>query len=159
VGWDANRLAMVLAVLETRCGLVIGPRDIYLNVAGGLKVGEPAADLAVAGALVSSVLDVPLPHDAVLFGEIGLAGEVRQVAQAGARLKEASKLGFTQALVPPAGDLDQPGGLELIELRRLIDLVERLDLAGRGSRAARPPGARSRASAPAGGSRGLADLE
>ena len=137
VGWDANRLAMVLAVLETRCGLVVGPCDIYLNVAGGLKVGEPAADLAVAAALVSSLFDVPLPREAVLFGEIGLAGEVRQVAQAGARLKEASKLGFTQALIPPAGDLDRPGGIEVVELRRLLDLVERLDRCARTG--SRPP--------------------
>ena len=77
VGWDGARLAMLLAVLEARCGLAIGARDVYLNVAGGLRIGEPAADLAVAAALVSSLLDRPVPATAVIFGEVGLAGEVR----------------------------------------------------------------------------------
>jgi DNA repair protein RadA/Sms len=100
VGWDAARLAMVLAVLETRCGLVFGNRDVYLNVAGGLRIAEPAADLAVAAALVSSLCDRPVPADCVVFGEIGLSGEVRAVSQTEARLKESRKLGFTRALTP-----------------------------------------------------------
>ncbi len=100
VGWDSSRLAMVLAVLETRCGLGFGGRDVYLNVAGGLKISEPAADLAVAAALVSSMLDTPLPPKTVVFGEIALSGDIRPVARMGARLKEAGKLGFTRAIAP-----------------------------------------------------------
>jgi DNA repair protein RadA/Sms len=100
VGWDSSRLSMVLAVLDARCGLALSGNDVYLNVAGGLRIGEPAADLAVAAALVSSATDMPVAADMVVFGEIGLSGEVRAVAQADARLKEAAKLGFAQALVP-----------------------------------------------------------
>ncbi len=97
VGWDGNRLAMILAVLEQRLGLRFSDKEVYLNVAGGLRINEPAADLAVAAALISSLHDKPVPQDAVLFGEIGLSGEVRQVSRADARLKEAEKLGFAQA--------------------------------------------------------------
>lgn len=122
VGWDGNRLAMLLAVLETRCGLVVGPRDVYLNVAGGLRVQEPAADLAVAAALVSAALAAPLPRGLVLFGEVGLSGEVRSVAQASARLKEAAKLGFVRAMVPALGE-GGPPELRLHEIRRLADLT------------------------------------
>jgi DNA repair protein RadA/Sms len=93
---------MILAVLETRCGLGFGGRDVYLNVAGGLKISEPAADLAVAAALVSAMFDVALPEDCVAFGEIALSGDVRPVSRADARLKEAEKLGFSQAFVPRA---------------------------------------------------------
>ncbi len=106
VGWDASRLNMVIAVLETRCGLALGGHDIYLNVAGGLRVSEPAADLAVATALVSSLSGEPVPADAVVFGEIGLSGEVRAVAQRDLRLKEAAKLGFRQAWVPRQAKTD-----------------------------------------------------
>jgi DNA repair protein RadA/Sms len=97
IGWDTNRLAMILAVLESRCGLSYANRDIYLNVAGGLKVNEPAADLAVAAALISALKNRPSPEGSVYFGEIGLAGEVRAVNHNEIRLKEAEKLGFTQA--------------------------------------------------------------
>jgi DNA repair protein RadA/Sms len=100
IGWDGNRLAMVLAVLDARCGLAIGGSDIYLNVAGGLRITEPAADLAVAAALISGATQHPVPADTVVFGEVGLSGEVRPVAQAEARLKEAGKLGFTGAWMP-----------------------------------------------------------
>ncbi|MDD4519692.1 MAG: DNA repair protein RadA [Alphaproteobacteria bacterium] len=100
VGWDMNRLSMVLAVLESRCGLVIGQKDIFLNVAGGMKISEPAADLAVAAALISAFTGKPVPPQSVLFGEIGLSGEIRAVAQSDLRLKESEKLGFTEALVP-----------------------------------------------------------
>ena len=93
---------MVLAVLESHGGLKLGQYDIYLNVAGGLRVAEPAADLAAAAALVSSLTGAPLPHDAVYFGEIALSGSVRPVAHAGLRLKEAAKLGFARAFAPPA---------------------------------------------------------
>ncbi|HXM85166.1 MAG TPA: DNA repair protein RadA [Stellaceae bacterium] len=101
VGWDGNRLAMVLAVLEARCGVPIGANDIYLNVAGGLRISEPAADLAVAAALVSALVHEPVAADTVVFGEIGLSGEIRPVSQTEARLKEAEKLGFVSALTPP----------------------------------------------------------
>jgi DNA repair protein RadA/Sms len=100
VGWDSGRLSMVMAVLDARCGLGFGGFDVYLNVAGGLRVSEPAADLAVAAALISSLSDVPVPAETVIFGEISLAGEVRPVAQADARLKEAEKLGFVRAWLP-----------------------------------------------------------
>ncbi|HXY98761.1 MAG TPA: DNA repair protein RadA [Stellaceae bacterium] len=128
VGWDGNRLAMVLAVLEARCGVQIGLNDIYLNVAGGLRIAEPAADLAVAAALVSALSLKPVPAETVVFGEIGLSGEVRPVGQAEVRLKEAAKLGFGAALVPPYRGRDKersaPAGIRLHELRHLRHLVE-----------------------------------
>ena len=101
VGWDLGRLNMLLAVLEARCGLVLNNRDIYLNIAGGLKITEPAADLAVATAVVSSLTQKPVPADMVVFGEVGLSGEARAVPQMDLRLKEASKLGFGKAMMPP----------------------------------------------------------
>ncbi|MGH1374928.1 MAG: DNA repair protein RadA [Alphaproteobacteria bacterium] len=100
LGWDNNRLAMIVAVLETRCGISLSSHDIFLNIAGGIRINEPAADLAVAAALISALSTVPLPADTVFFGEIGLAGEVRQVAQPDVRLKESSKLGFERATIP-----------------------------------------------------------
>jgi DNA repair protein RadA/Sms len=100
VGWDSARLAMVLAVLEARCGLIFAGHDVYLNVAGGLRIAEPAADLAVAAALLSALSERAMPPDCVVFGEIGLAGEVRPVGQPELRLKEAQKLGFARAVVP-----------------------------------------------------------
>jgi DNA repair protein RadA/Sms len=129
VGWDGNRLAMVTAVLDARCGLSLGGRDIYLNVAGGLRIGEPAAELAVAAALVSALTERAVPPDAVVFGEIGLAGEVRAVSQMDARLKEAGKLGFTAALAPPrrGGAKSRVGDVavtEIAHLRQLVDLFE-----------------------------------
>ena len=106
VGWDSGRLAMVLAVLEARCGFNISNRDIFLNVAGGLKIAEPAADLAVAAAIVSSALDVALPAKGVVYGEISLSGDVRPVGRSDARLKEAAKLGFDEAIAPQAAAED-----------------------------------------------------
>jgi DNA repair protein RadA/Sms len=106
VGWDPNRLSMVIAVLEAHCGVRLATHDVYLNVAGGLRIVEPAADLAVAAALVSSLTGAALPADAVYFGEISLSGVVRPVAQAPARLKEAQKLGFTRAVIPQAARAD-----------------------------------------------------
>lgn len=102
VGWDSNRLAMILAVLEARCGMNFSAQDVYLNIAGGLKISEPAADLAVAMAVISSLTNKPLPSDMVIFGEIGLSGEIRAVSQPSLRLKEACKLGFNNAIVPPS---------------------------------------------------------
>jgi DNA repair protein RadA/Sms len=131
VGWDGNRLAMILAVLEARCGVAIGMNDIYLNVAGGLRITEPAADLAVAAALVSALTLQPMPPATVTFGEIGLSGEVRPVGQSEARLKEASKLGFTAALAPPrrgrAKERAPGGGMTLREITHLRQLVEVFD--------------------------------
>lgn len=101
VGWDLSRLSMILAVLEARYGIVLSNKDIYLNIAGGLKITEPAADLAVAMAVLSSLMKKPVPADMVVFGEIGLSGEIRGVAQPDLRLKEAAKLGFESALIPP----------------------------------------------------------
>jgi DNA repair protein RadA/Sms len=102
VGWDAGRLAMVLAVLEARCGLSFSSSEVYLNIAGGYRVQDPAADLAVAAALISALSERPVPADAVAFGEIALSGEIRPVAHGALRLKEAGKLGFNRALVPGA---------------------------------------------------------
>lgn len=123
VGWDSGRLAMVLAVLEARCGLGFGGRDVYLNVAGGLKIAEPAADLAVAAALISSFLDTPLPGDGVVFGEIALSGDVRPVGRTEARLKEAAKLGFNRALAPNGAD---GAGLRIDSVDTVQALVRRL---------------------------------
>jgi DNA repair protein RadA/Sms len=133
VGWDQARLAMVLAVLEARCGLALGGYDVYLNVAGGLRIGEPAADLAVAAALVSSRLDRPVPAGMVVFGEIGLGGEVRAVGQVEQRLKEAEKLGFTDALMPPLGNRRKgpASKLQLHPIDHLSKLVERFAKAPR----------------------------
>ena len=100
IGWDPNRLAMIVAVLETRVGVQISSCDIFLNIAGGIRINEPAADLAVAAALISALQGQPLPAETIFFGEIGLAGEVRQIAQPDLRLKEASKLGFREAVIP-----------------------------------------------------------
>ncbi len=128
IGWDSGRLSMLLAVLETRCGLKLAMHDVYLNVAGGLRVTEPAADLAVAAALISALQDVPTDPAMVFFGEIGLSGELRQVAQAELRLKEAAKLGFAKAASPKrvaggASRLSVPPTLGLVELGHLTDLV------------------------------------
>ena len=132
VGWDSGRLAMVMAVLDARCGLSLGGNDVYLNVAGGLKISEPAADLAVAAALISAISGRPLPANSVTFGEVGLSGEIRQVSQSDVRLKEAAKLGFEKALMPrrkktAPGDHDEPAApLAVVEIARLADLVELL---------------------------------
>lgn len=107
VGWDSSRLAMILAVLESHCAVRFGSHDVYLNVAGGYRISEPAADLAVAAALVSSLAGIALPADCVYFGEVSLSGAVRPVAHAGQRLKESEKLGFSRAVVP-AGTADVP---------------------------------------------------
>lgn len=132
VGWDNARLSMVLAVLEARCGVVIGPNDVYLNVAGGLRIGEPAADLAVAAALVSSLTGTPVPADTVVFGEIGLSGEVRGVSQTELRLKEADKLGFARAIMPAqVGRRRRNKGLyHGPELRQIEHLAELLSILG-----------------------------
>jgi DNA repair protein RadA/Sms len=133
VGWDPSRLSMVLAVLEAHCGVKLGGHDVYLNVAGGLRIQEPAADLAVAAALVSSLANAPLRADAVYFGEVSLSGAIRPVTQGPARLKEAAKLGFTRAVVPEAArtETGEPG-LKVTDLASLSNLVA--EIAARSTR-------------------------
>ena len=127
VGWDSNRLAMVLAVLEARCGINLSSQDVYLNIAGGLRITEPAADLAVALAVISSLSNKPLPADMVVFGEIGLSGEIRAVSQPSLRLKEAKKLGFAGAITPPARSSEKKNdtGINIHQIgnvQRLVNL-------------------------------------
>ena len=129
VGWDSARLAMVIAVLDARCGLSLAGRDVYLNVAGGLKIGEPAADLAIAGAILSAVGDRPTPNGTVMFGEIGLSGEVRGVSQTSQRLKEATKLGFARAMTPP--NSAHPSAIEFgIQIQEIAHLRSLLAMFG-----------------------------
>ena len=134
VGWDPSRLSMVLAVLEAHCGVKLSGHDVYLNVAGGLRIQEPAADLAAAAALVSSLVNAPLPTDAVYFGEISLSGAVRPVAQTSARLKEAAKLGFGRAVLPESARGEAGGDAGLVAQQR-----RRIDQPGRRNRRARQP--------------------
>src|SRR5271157_1258936 len=130
VGWDGTRLAMITAVLDARCGLSVGANDIYLNVAGGLRIVEPAADLAVAAALVSALTETPVPTDTVVFGEIALSGDVRPVGHTDSRLKEAAKLGFREAWMPirrgTRREAAVAAGLETAPIGHLNELVERL---------------------------------
>ncbi|MEA3001372.1 MAG: hypothetical protein QOH81_160 [Sphingomonadales bacterium] len=125
VGWDAGRLAMILAVLEARCGLNFSTAEVYLNIAGGYRLSDPAADLAVAAALVSALSERPVPADAIAFGEIALSGELRPVSHGPLRLKEAGKLGFARALVPAAMKSEK-AGLSLAGFRTLGELVDHL---------------------------------
>jgi DNA repair protein RadA/Sms len=125
VGWDPNRLSMLLAVLEARCGVRLGSHDVYLNVAGGLRLTEPAADLAAAAALLSSFAGRPAPDDTVYFGEVSLTGAVRAVGHTDQRLKEAAKLGFARAILPAAslpGDRETEG-IALNPVSQLDELV------------------------------------
>ena len=123
VGWDSGRLAMILAVLESRCGIPFAGLDVYLNVAGGMKITEPAADLAVAAALLSAREDAALPAETVVFGEISLSGALRPVGQTENRLKEARKLGFTAAIVPQGGKSEGASGLDLTRVADLTGFV------------------------------------
>lgn len=123
VGWDQSRLSMILAVLEARCGVNLAGRDVYLNVAGGFRIHEPAADLAVAAALLSALTNEPMPADTVVMGEIGLSGEVRAVGQTEARLKEAAKLGFSNALIPVQTKNTRVDGLHARHYKTLRDFV------------------------------------
>ena len=124
VGWDSNRLAMLLAVLDARCGVSFSSHDVYLNVAGGLKITEPAGDVAAAAALLSSISGVSLPRDAVYFGEVSLSGAVRAASMMTARLKEASKLGFSSAVIPESGEADVAGAkLTLSRISHLKSLA------------------------------------
>ncbi len=137
VGWDTARLAMVIAVLDARCGLQLSGHDVYLSVAGGLRVSEPAADLAVAAALVSALADQPAPEATLFFGEVGLSGEVRPVGAREARLREAAKLGFATAIVPPEVRPRKGArgagvtGIRVLELKALAELLPLFGLDGR----------------------------
>ena len=124
VGWDSGRLAMVLAVLEARCGLSLSSAEVYLNVAGGYRLTDPAADMAVAAAIISAFAERPIPADAVIFGEIALSGELRPVAHAPLRLREAGKLGFARAIIPATAAPEATIRLETHN--RLADFVDRL---------------------------------
>jgi len=125
IGWDSNRLSMLLAVLEARCGVSFSSHDVYLNIAGGLKILEPAADLAAAAALLSSLSGAALPGDRVYFGEVSLSGAVRPASHMAIRLKEAHKLGFATAVMPAAGENDAAATrLELVRLGHLNELAE-----------------------------------
>ena len=130
VGWDSSRLAMILAVLESHCGVKLGGYDVYLNVAGGYRIAEPAADLAVAAALVSSLINRPLPGNSVYFGEVSLSGHLRPVSKAAGRLKEAEKLGFENATFPAGGETMRQAGLSLNTITSLADLVVSLSVPG-----------------------------
>lgn len=124
VGWDAARLAMILAVLEARCGLSLAAVDVFLNIAGGLRIAEPAADLAVAAALISAAAARPLDAETVVFGEVGLGGEVRAVTRTDARLKEAAKLGFSRAIVPARrGGAPPVSGMQQTPITTLSQLL------------------------------------
>lgn len=124
VGWDSGRLAMLLAVLEARCGLSFASAEVYLNVAGGYRLSDPAADLAVAAALVSALAERPVPAEAVVLGEVALSGEIRPVAHSALRLKEAAKLGFDEAWVP-AG-VEKAEGIRVARFGQMRQLVERV---------------------------------
>ncbi len=123
VGWDSNRLAMILAVLEARAGISLSQHDVYLNVAGGLKLKETAADLAVAAAILGSMSDTIIPTGTVLFGEVALSGAIRPVGQTETRLKEAQKLGLTDAVIAASGETKPPKGMETKALENVADLV------------------------------------
>ncbi|TPW32029.1 DNA repair protein RadA [Pararhizobium mangrovi] len=127
VGWDSARLSMILAVLEAHCGVRLAQHDVYLNIAGGYRITEPAADLAIAAALVSSLAGLALPAECVYFGEVSLSGAVRPVAHTAQRLKEAEKLGFQQAVLPSrTADLPGERAGSWTEIETLPDLVARI---------------------------------
>ena len=127
VGLDAQRLAMLLAVLHRHAGVMCGDQDVFVNAVGGVRIQEPAADLAVLLAIVSSLRNKPLPGKWVAFGEIGLAGEIRPAPRGQERLKEAAKLGFTHALIPKANAPKQAiKGIEVIALERVEQAIEQM---------------------------------
>ncbi len=125
VGWDSGRLAMLLAVLEARCGMSLAGMDVYLSVAGGYRIVEPAGDLSAAAALLTSLSANAAPDRSVFFGEVSLSGAIRPVARIEQRLKEAARLGFARAYVPE-GSPATVDGLTIIPIKRLIELVELL---------------------------------
>jgi len=127
LGLEQNRLAMLLAVLHRHAGIACFDQDVFINAVGGVKITEPGADLAVLLAIVSSLRNKPLPEKMVVFGEIGLAGEVRPVQRGQERLKEAAKLGFTRAIIPKANKPKQAiAGMEVIAVDRVEDAVAKM---------------------------------
>ncbi len=127
VGLDAQRLAMLLAVLHRHAGIVCFDQDVFVNAVGGVKITEPAADLAVLLSITSSLKNKPLPSKLIVFGEVGLAGEIRPAPRGQERLKEAAKLGFTRALIPEANRPKQAiDGMEVIAVKRVEEAVDRL---------------------------------
>jgi len=123
-GFDYNRANMIMAVLEKRMGLRLGEQDVFLNVAGGVRVIEPAADLAVALAIASSYRDTPLPADAVVVGEVGLGGEVRSVVHIERRLREAQRQGFSRALVPKSSRVAGRDGMGTVRVATVKDAID-----------------------------------
>jgi DNA repair protein RadA/Sms len=126
LGLDPNRTSLLLAVLEKRIGLELLGDDVFVSVAGGLEVHEPAVDLGIAAAIASSFRNRPLPSDTVVFGEVGLAGEVRGAGQAALRVREAAQLGFARCVLPDRNTVAQSDGIELIGVRTLEEALERL---------------------------------
>jgi DNA repair protein RadA/Sms len=128
MGIDYNRVNIISAIVEKKGRIELSNHDIFVNVAGGIKIGEPALDAALAASLVSSYLDVAVPADTVIFGEVGLSGEVRGVSQGAKRIAEAKKLGFTRAVVPKrnANDSDVPAGIEVVGIKNIGELIEAL---------------------------------
>lgn len=125
VGWDLNRLSIILAVLAARCNIIMGDKEIYLNVVGGLKLQDPSGDLAVACALISVFYNKVLPENSIIFGEIGLAGEVRKVQYADRRIKEAQKLGFKVIIMPDQEIIDKNfKDIKIIKVKYLNDLIK-----------------------------------
>ena len=133
-GIDAGRLALLLAVLERRCELELGAQEVFASAVGGVRLTEPGADLAVCLALVSALCDRPLPSDLVVFGEVGLAGELRQVAHASRRLAEAARMGFTRAIVP-ANSANGVDGISLTRVATVNEALFAVGLAGASRRA------------------------
>jgi DNA repair protein RadA/Sms len=127
-GLDPNRLSLLLAVLDKRAGLNLATDDVFVNVAGGMTIDEPAADLAILAAVASSLRNRPIPSDVVVFGEVGLAGEVRAAAHAALRAKEASQLGFRRCLLPDGSlaPADAPASLEIIGVRTVGEALDAL---------------------------------
>lgn len=143
VGWDSGRLAMILAVLDARCGLSFAGQDVYLNVAGGLRISDPAADMAVAAALLSAKKGIPLETSTVVFGELSLSGALRPVAQADPRLRESRKLGFSDAWVPLRAGIRENSGMRIREVLELGEFVDKI-------LASRQPGGRQPDAVPGG---------
>ena len=124
---DVNRLLLIVAVLTRRLGFRLGDQDVFANVVGGLRIGEPAADLAIAASIASSMRDISIRADVVLIGEIGLSGELRWVGQMNSRLREAAKLGFKTAVIPKQikrGNEPPPGNIRIIEARTLREALK-----------------------------------
>ena len=123
VGWDSSRLSMIIAILDARCGKSFVGKDVYLNVAGGMRIFEPAADLAVATALLSAAGEIRIPNNVVIFGELSLSGALRNVNQPDVRIKEAKKLGFKSVLLPADSTTIAHSGIELIKYQNILDFI------------------------------------